>query len=229
MTAMPCKCLWIFCLTTVLNLSCKKENTTPSADDNNPVDEKVKTVIAGRSDSTDFYFLLSPPELVEVRETGCLFFSGTDSLDIDGDGKPDLAFHSRTQNPDLTGECCDCPDDPEIFCDCWPTGRIYKFVEVLDTLCNVACDTEKRAWRFELNDTIKASIGWTGSSPVTLIDFYNFPPPETIYGNFDSSENQYLGIRKTGSDTLYGWVRLDLSETIEIDEMYFEKNMNFSY
>jgi hypothetical protein len=132
-------------------------------------------------------------------------------------------FNSCNQTPDISGEFCDCPNDPDIICDCWPTGRIYKYLTIQDTSFQIACDTHIRAVCFSLNDTIEIRTNWINNGMITLIDIYNFPPPVISFGNWRSDSDKYLGIRKVQNDTTYGWIRLNLSETIEVKELYLEK------
>ena len=185
--------------------------------------QESRVVLAGIYDSANFHLKLNPSIKIDEYEIGCLSYSGTESLDIYKDGYPELIFNSKSLLPDISGECCDCPDDPEISCDCWPSGRVYKYIETIDTMYQIACDLDNRAISFEINDTIENCTQWITGSWITLIDIYNFPPPETIYGNWVSVDDRYLGVRKIEADTLYGWIRINLSETIEIKEMYFEK------
>ena len=210
---------WILFFSCGLFFACEKNNL-------NPIDNQLdldKIVIAGSNDSNGIYNLYTPTIKIIEKETGCLFYSGFDSIDVDNNGNYDLKFQSRSQVPDLIGECCDCPDDPDIFCDCWPSGRIYKFIQTIEVNFQIACDSSNRAISFELNDTIEIWRNWINNNWITLIDVYNFPPPETIYGNWNSIDDRYLGVRKIDTDTLYGWIKINLSETIEIKEIYLEK------
>lgn len=210
---------FILCFSCGFFFACEKNNLNLT--DNQPDSDKM--VIAGSYDSTDFYILHTPSIMIIENEIACLFYSGMDSIDIDNNGNFDLKFHSSSQVPDLSGECCNCPDDPDIICDCWPSGRIYKFIQTIEASYQIACDSNSRAISFGLNDTIETWQNWINNNWITLIDIYNFPPPEIIYGNWDSMDDKYLGIRKIDNDTLYGWIKINLSETIAIKEIYLEK------
>ncbi len=208
----------ILCFFIGFLISCEKDRVNP---DNS--DEQKIPVIAGIFDSSGIYSDLSPSMLIAETEKGCLFYTGNGSIDIDNDKNIDMSFNSWNQIPDISGECCDCPDDSDIICDCWPSGRIYKYIHIQDTSFQIACDTNLRAVCFSSNDTIEIWRNWAKKGKITLIDLYNFPPPEISYGNWISDSDKYLGIRKIFNDTTYGWLRLNLSKTIEVKELYLER------
>lgn len=199
-------------------ISCEKSSDSPENTDSQDL-----PVIAGVYNTSDYYYNLSPYMQVVEKETGCLLYTGKDSLDIDNNNVFELILNSWSQVPDIAGECCDCPDDPDVICDCIPTGRIFKYFQIQDTSFQIACDINSRAVCFSLNDTIENWPNWVNTGMITLIDTYNFPPPVISYGNWISDNDMYLGIRKVHGDTTYGWLRLNLSETIEVKELYLEK------
>ncbi len=211
--------LWILIFLCGFFLACEKNNVNPTDD----YPDLKKIVIAGKYDTVDFYILCSPTIKVIEKMVVCFFYSGIESIDIDNDGYYDLKFHSMTDKPDINNECCDCPIDTTIICDCSTYGRIYKSIQTTEKKIQIACDLGNYAICFKLNDTIETWKYWISGDWIDLIDKHYFPLPEVIRGNWNTMEDRYLGVRKIDNDTLYGWIKLNLSETIEIKEIYLEK------
>ncbi len=176
--------------------------------------------VCGLFDSIGTYKLLVPPISIEEKESGCLIFKGNDSVDLDDNQQFDIAFESGSFLPDLTGVCCNCPEDTAIICDCWPTGREYKISYVLDSSFQIAVSGNYKISCFSAGDTINQSLRWENKSALTFRDILNFPPPAIVTGNWIYDDDRYLGIRKTGIDTVYGWIKLRIIPNMEIKEVF---------
>jgi hypothetical protein len=190
--------------------------------DNNPEIPAsfLNYAVCGLYDTAYKYKLLIPSLSIEEKESGCLVFKGRDSLDLDDDLQFDVAFESGTFIPDLSGICCDCPDDPEIICDCWPYGREYMISYVLDSSFQIAISNNYKISCFTEGDTIDNTLSWENKSTLTFKDIQNFPPPPLVTGNWIYDDNRYLGIRKIETDTIYGWIKISISPNIDIKEIF---------
>jgi len=85
-------------------------------------------LLAGVAQQQGFHKIFSPPILVRQSESGCLEYSGSDSIDIESDGVYDLAFHPIYHAPDFNGICCIPPDDPDVIGDCWPVEYYSRYI-----------------------------------------------------------------------------------------------------
>ena len=195
-------------------ISCEKDNNSEIQG------SFLDFAICGLYDSTYKYKLLIPSLSIEEEESGCLVYKGKDSLDLNDDLQFDVAFESGTFIPDLSGICCECPDDPEIICDCWPYGREYKISYILDSSFQIAISNNYKISCFSEGDTIDNDLSWENKSILTFKDIQNFPPPAMVTGNWIYEEDRYLGIRKIGTDTIYGWIKLNVGQNIEIKEFF---------
>jgi hypothetical protein len=195
-------------------LSCEEDNTFKQ----NTIPDYA---VAGQYDSTLTYFLVNPPVSIVENKIGCSFYSGSDSIDIDLDNQYDIVFVSNNQVPDWTGVCCDWPEDSTIIYDCWPSGQKSKNAYLIDSGFQLACAENYNLMCFGLNDTIKPGSQWQSKRWMYLSRSSYFPPPEIKSGFWDGNEDRYLGIRRIDQDTLYGWIKINAGETIEIKEVYF--------
>jgi len=188
-------------------------------------DETTVPVLAGIL--KDGYIYENPDIQLEDRLSGCKFYSDRDSFDLDLDGNWDFSVYWYHQLPDLTGECCECPDDPEIYCDCSPYGIEASLLNVQDVnLLQFALDSSNFPLALLYGDTIDQRLNWQSGSLLNLARHEYFPD-ESYSGNWSEDADAFLAYRfLLSTDTIYGWIQLSLNETVEIFDFYLDKALS---
>lgn len=212
--------LSIFAFLLLSNISCN-DIDKEVIEKKNEIEPSVYYVVAGIHDSTGIYSNKS--KIVELNESGCLQYSGLDSIDIDNDLFYDFIFNALYKELDVQGICNPYINlDTSIIWDYWPTGENKVMLEFKNMNFEVACDSNSQIICFNLNDTIEKEYNWENNSNKL---FYHYV--YSISGDWEEFywevlEDRYLGIRKIGTDTVYGWLKLNIYNTVEIKEIYLQ-------
>lgn len=187
-------------------IGCKKNSVSPSA--------STSYCIVGEADTTNLeVHKLSPTLKIEAKETMCGTTEGHDSLDIDSDNKSDLWFSYHN----FENWNCECI---ELGC-----GMSFSYYTKIHTDSTTQISVEEDGWvkTFDIGDTIDNYSLWNEYNTSTIYstsDNGQTPPYEKQWGK----EDKYVGFRKTnGNDTLYGWLLMNISETIEVKEFVIQK------
>ena len=136
--------------------------------------------------------------------------SSNDSIDLDLDDKFDFKFKQsyKTFTPN------DC--NPNIIDDCETYGEEESTIQALDRF-QIAYNSKETIapMNFSLKDTINQHEYWTDEYRSLRFSGYGI--------NFwtDSATIGYVGIRMIEQDTIYGWIKLNVTEDQIIIDKYF--------
>jgi hypothetical protein len=147
-----------------------------------------------------------------------------DSMDLDSDGTYDISFNSHTFVPDFSDECCEYPEDTTILYDCWPTGSVNKYMEVLNSGFQIAVSQNNLISSLSEGDRIDGQLAWENNIALTFIYVHIAPPDVVAAGYWQTDEDKYMGVRKIDTDTTYGWIKMSVGDTISISEVFFGSN-----
>ncbi len=194
-------------------ISCKKDNEAKQKIE--PI-LHLDYVVSGIKDTLCINYIFNPVKEIYEKETGCLTYKGFDSIDINNDTKYDFKFETNHQVPDIANICNSCPKNM----DCFPSGHKSKISYILDSSFQIACSDNYNILCFSAGDTINKNFIWKNNGAKVLIDSTYFPLPSTAEGFWIYSEDKYIGIRKIGNDTIYGWIKANTRYNIQIKEVY---------
>ncbi len=80
----------------------------------------------------------------------------------------------------------------------------------------VSCDTNKWIHCYEANVRIDKNLNWDSNDNFYFARIFNFGQPE-YHGKWQNAVDRYAAIMKTsGTDTIYGWIRMDLFDDSKI-------------
>ena len=191
-------------------------------ENDDPIKINENYVIVGLDNNLDSQ-VISPPIIIKWErqdyDDGTYhghFYNEIDSIDLDNDNSYDFEFEQYLKIS--TPNVC----DTNILDDCETYGEEWSYIKALngfqmayDISADPFCaETPKN---FKINDTINIHNNW-----INMRNHLAFSCTGQTRWD-DSESNGYLGIRFTESDTLYGWIKINIIEgQIQIVEYYLE-------
>lgn len=175
---------------------------------------------AGLIDQDGYYFDFQPDFILQANEVDCMTWSDSVELDLNGDTHNDVRIFSRYRGFDISGcTCCDCS-----VLDCMPYGAFgIKKVDMLNDSVQVAADSLGYTLSLDSNMVIDKSILWSSNRNQFLADYNNGPSDSYFKGNWNHAYTRFIGFRFLyPDDTLYGWIRVNPSNTITIMDLALE-------
>ena len=181
-----------------------------------PNQKTEKYIIAGLGDDSNikkiFPSFISICEKIDYHNgtTYGMTCASNDFLDLDLDDINDFKFEQNF----TTSTPCNC--DTTILDDCETYGEEESIIKALSGF-QIAFDSEETIapMKFSLYDTINMYDHWTNEN-----SSLHFSWDRVRFWEY-SETTGYLGIRMIKQDTIYGWIKIDVTEGLIIIDEYF--------